>query len=144
MSTQPFAGGKNQKAPYSTTHLRVPQPIKEELEKLATTYKFAIKIGGDSVALDFKNQLRKFAGKYEIFTEEPHQETMLVTMDKYQELLMELDRAREIIKNLENERNLQEYHARDAVKILQPALKLKPNAGGAIKTAIRNALALLV
>lgn len=143
MQTQPYVGGKNQKAPYATTHLRVPQPIKEELEKLATTYKFAIKIGGDTTAIDFKNQLRKFAGKYEIFAEEPHQESQLVSMDRYQELLVELDRARELIKNLENERNLSKYHATDAIKILQPALELKANAGGAIKAAIRKALVLL-
>lgn len=143
MSDKLFAGGKNQKAPYSTTHLRVPQPIKEELERLSTTYKFAIKFGGDATALDFKNQLRKFAGKYEIFTEDPHPEVQLVTMDKYQDLLVELDRAREIIKNLENERNLREYHARDAIKILQPALQLRANAGGAIKNIIRKALVLL-
>lgn len=143
MSSQAYPGGKNQKAPYLSTHLRVPFPIKNELEKLATTYKFALKIGGDQTALDFKNQLRKFAAKYEIFNEEPLPETQMVEMAKYQELLEELDRARKLIHCLENRCNLSEYNARDAVKILEPALQLKANAGGAIKNAIRKALTML-
>lgn len=143
MHSKPYTGGKNQKAPYITTHLRVPYPIKDELEKLATTYKFAIKFGGDTTALDFKKQLRKFADKYEIFTEQPHSESQAVDIDKYEQVLQELDRARQIIDNLENERNLKEYHSRDAIKILEPALKLRANAGGAIKQAICKALVLL-
>lgn len=143
MYSKPYTGGKNQKAPYETTHLRVPLPIKDQLETLSTVYKFAIKMGGLACAGDFVSQLNKFVKKYEVFNEAPLPIVEAISQAEYENVLEELRRAKEIINQLENKADLSTYNCADAVKILQPALKLRANAGGAIKVAIRKALILL-
>jgi hypothetical protein len=41
-------GGRGKQAPYATTHLRVPVPIKEKLEAIIEDYRRAVVDGGES------------------------------------------------------------------------------------------------
>jgi nitrate/nitrite-specific signal transduction histidine kinase len=84
-------GGRGHKAPYRTTHLRVPDPIKDRLQAIIDQWREETNNG-----------------------EDPAPESK-VTMEDY-------------IK---------------AIKILENSLTLKANAGGKIKTEIREALAIL-
>lgn len=46
--SDPTKGGRGQKAPYQTTHYRIPEPIKPVVEQLATAYKRLIANGVDT------------------------------------------------------------------------------------------------
>ena len=46
--SDPTKGGRGQKAPYQTTHYRIPEPIKPVVEQLATAYKRLIANGADT------------------------------------------------------------------------------------------------
>jgi hypothetical protein len=45
--SSPGKGGRGKQAPYSTTHCRVPEPIKESIERFATAYRI-LSFDGDS------------------------------------------------------------------------------------------------
>lgn len=47
-------GGRGHKAPYETTHIRVPVPIKEEVDKLVNKYKECV-LQGDKVDINFSS-----------------------------------------------------------------------------------------
>lgn len=57
--TQGFVGGRGKKAPYITTHVRVPEPIKSHIESLISEYKNAVLDGTDQGFLDSLNQLER-------------------------------------------------------------------------------------
>jgi hypothetical protein len=57
-----WKGGRGVKAPYETTHVRIPTPIKSKVEELSNTYKNGIEldlvISKDSAINEAKNILR--------------------------------------------------------------------------------------
>lgn len=103
MSEKALKLGRGQKAPYETTHYRIPKPIKPIVEQISEDYKRSIFAGEDSEEI-----IKKISRSLE--DKEP------------------------AIGGIELER---------AVALLTEALTLKPQAGGAIKAKIREALVLL-
>ena len=57
-----WKGGRGVKAPYETTHVRIPTPIKSKVEKLSNAYKDGIELdlvsSKDSAINEAKNILR--------------------------------------------------------------------------------------
>lgn len=49
--SDPTKGGRGQKAPYQTTHYRIPEPIKPVVEQLATAYKRLVANGANTESL---------------------------------------------------------------------------------------------
>lgn len=49
-----LVGGRGHKAPYETTHLRVPVPLKGDVEKLIEAYRAQV-LGGEDIRLPYKN-----------------------------------------------------------------------------------------
>jgi hypothetical protein len=84
-------GGRGQRAPYKTTHLRVPEPIKDDLQRLIDQWRDKYMQGENSQLIPEQSQV-------------------------------DLSRA---------------------IELLGEGLTLKPNAGGAIKGKIREAMAVL-
>ena len=56
-------GGRGKKAPYQTTHYRIPEPIKELVESLASQYRDYV-FEGDTVTFDNKNLLPRVPAIY--------------------------------------------------------------------------------
>ncbi len=51
MTTQFEKGGKGKKAPYTSTHARIPEPTKEAIEVLTREWKLALEQGKDAESL---------------------------------------------------------------------------------------------
>jgi len=120
--------GRGQKAPYETTHYRIPKPIKPMVERIAEEYKQCLFAGGDE-----EEFLKKMSQSLE--EEKPAQDVEELKREVYQ-LKLSLKAARERSDEVELE-------GLRAATILKEALKLKPQAGGAIKQEIRKALQLI-
>lgn len=120
--TNPGKGGRGKRAPYKTIHYRIPSPIKPVVEMLATTYRMLIGSEADPDGEKLLTQVKDSIASASYPSDESELET----------LQMKLAEAQEILKQLERERER-------AINILVPALKVKSNAGGKIKDAIRQA-----
>lgn len=61
------AGGRGHKAPYKTTHQRVPEPVKPVLEKIIKAYRIAYAEGSeekaDNVLVDIEEAIDKAVNK---------------------------------------------------------------------------------
>jgi hypothetical protein len=101
-------GGRGKKAPYETTHYRIPEPIKPVVEAIADRYRF-----------------------------------LVITEDASAGERM-LDRVQEVVTPKGGTKLLSNTDRRKAISLLEEALTLKANAGGAIKEKIRAALYYLV
>ena len=97
-------GGRGKKAPYETTHYRIPEPIKPVVEMMADRYRFLVITEDASVG-----------------------ERML-------------DQVQEAVISKGGTKLLSDADRRKVISLLEEALKLKANAGGAIKEKIRMAL----
>lgn len=138
--TKVFPGGTNNFAPYETTLIRIPKPIKAQLERISTIYKFACKWQDQKVEDDFIASLKRFVNRYHTFNEQPLPEADLVSQEQHQYALDEIERLGRQIAHLENVCDIQADNQRAATLMLESALKLKANSGGAIKTEIKKAL----
>ena len=140
-------GGRGKRAPYQTTMYRIPAPLKPTVENLAASYRdivgdfenpedpelvaAAISViapGINSVEMEAELSLVK-QQKLEI------SKKLVALTEKYNELREQLETDGIEHTQVGNEQ---------ATNILQQALILKPNAGGAIKEEIRKALKLLL
>jgi len=111
-------GGRGYKAPYETHQIRVPDPIAPQVHSLIERYQDYLATGSNP-------------------TNPPQ---LLDTNKPVDNLFAQLrEELRCLKKKLETADNLKS----EAVGILQEALKLKANAGGAIKKEIEKALTLL-
>lgn len=104
-------GGRGHKAPYLTTNVRVPVPVKHIVEEVSERYRK--RLGEGMIQPVFQDNRDEY----------------LLPESTTQNPFTTLDGA---VKSLD-----------DAVEVLEAALKLKSNAGGAIKEEIRKALSLL-
>lgn len=55
-----WRGGAGVKAPYETTHVRIPAPIKEQVEQLSKAYKERVLQGEEQATLPDDDQLMSF------------------------------------------------------------------------------------
>lgn len=95
-----WKGGPGHKAPYRTTHVRVPEPIKAAVQEMCDDFKRGALIDAPAT----------------------------VSADRHSDLPAE---------------PLPAVDYSEAIAILEKALTLKANAGGAIKKKIREAIAIL-
>ena len=103
-------GGRGKVAPYTTRHIRVPEPISSQVDELIELYQNYLEQGGST------NVPPKFVIHKPVNNFEEEQEKLVNKFidDKEQIVLM-----------------------------LEEALKLRANAGGAIKEKIREVLQIL-
>lgn len=111
-------GGRGYKAPYETHQIRVPDPIAEQVHLLIEKYQEFIEEGGNAVEppefLQNQNTDNKVVDNFKILVEQYYAQ-----IEEYN-------------------KNIQE-----ALSILEGALKLKANSGGAIKREIEKSIKLL-
>lgn len=143
MSDNPYKGGRNHKAPYNTTLVRVPLEIKDALENIIGLYKRAYKSEANKVRLDLVESLkgfsRLFLESHSILVDSKN----YVSIDKYNAVLKELENANHELAFLDSLKEELEDNCKRCTIILEAALNLKPNAGGAIKKEIRKAIIVL-
>lgn len=143
MTDTPFKGGKNNFAPYNTTHLRVPLEIKDSLQNIIDLYKRAYKLEADNFRLDLVSSLKGFSriflGSHGVLVDSRD----CVTIEKHTEVLKKLEEANRKIALLTPLEGSSRDACNQAREILASALDLRANAGGAIKKEIRKAIALL-
>lgn len=120
--SNPGKGGRSKRAPYETTHYRIPLPIKPVVESLATAYRMVVESDTDP---DGKKLLNKVQSSIVSATD-------LNDESELERLRLKLQQAQEKVEQLERER-------KTALNILVIALKEKANAGGKIKAAIKQA-----
>jgi hypothetical protein len=120
--------GRGQKAPYETTHYRIPKPIKPLVERIAEEYKQCLFAGGDE-----QEFLKKMSQSLE--EEKPAQDV--------KELKKEIVQLSRFLSGERQRADEAVAEGLRAATILKEALKLKPQAGGAIKQEIRKALQLI-
>ena len=141
--TDTLRGGKNNPAPYEITHIRVPLPLKEVLKKAIGIYTKAM-IQNDSVgATDLRLDLEKFLKGFVNYYGSTYNENKLISIDETIELREKLVKNQETIAALEQERDILRENSRSTITLLENALKLRANSGGAIKQEIKKALSLI-
>lgn len=143
MTDNPFKGGKNNFAPYSTTHLRVPLEIKDSLQNVIDLYKRAYKLEADKFRLDLVSSLKEFSSLFLKSHGVLVDSSSHVPIEKHIEALNELQEAKLKIALLAPLKGSSRDSCNEAREILTSALDLRANAGGAIKKEIRKAIALL-
>lgn len=137
---KPYAGGYNDPAPYKTTHLRVPVPIKPYLEKLSVTYKFAVRMQDQVIIDKFVNSLKRFASNYKPVDEEPFEDSTESIHAANKQLQDDIVLLQNTITHLQDRINIMEYNNREARAILQESLKLKQIRATAVKKQVEEAL----
>lgn len=120
--TNPGKGGRGKRAPYETIHYRIPSPIKPVVEMLATAYRMVVGSEADPDGEKLLNQVKDSIASASYPNDKSELEKLRLKLIESQELLKQLERERE-----------------KAINILVPALKIKSNAGGKIKDAIKQA-----
>jgi len=114
-------GGRGYKAPYETHQIRVPDPIANQVHKLIENYQEHINNEGNpNKPPEFIND-DKLVNRF---------------MDEVETLQKSNSELLEKIQNINTNKN-------KAIDLLKQSLKLKANAGGAIKKEIEKALSLL-
>jgi hypothetical protein len=110
----PGKGGRGKQAPYSTTHCRVPEPIKESIERFAAAYRI-LSFDGDSEGC--RNLIKSVDDATASLGE---------AEEEIKRLKLELSLAKTKIEVLENEREFaitnlltayDDFGSRDGVKL---------------------------
>lgn len=143
MSVHPFKGGRSVKAPYQQTHLRIPLPIKDSIEKIVSTYRFAVRIGEQSVIDSFIQNLKIAASNYKPLDIAESSNNTFISQQEYEKALQKIERLEAILAIKDEFLIASSKRQCIALELLLESLSLKPNAGGAIKNEIRKAIKLL-
>lgn len=140
MADSIFKGGRGQKAPYISTHVRIPDVIKPSIVKFANTYRMIIEKGDQQGAYVFSKYLETIAEGLMIINGVLRNAYRVVAYEDFKQADTKYREARAIADI--NYEELQALRCKvSAAKILlTDSLALKPNAGGAIKTEIKKAL----
>lgn len=141
--TDTLRGGKNNKAPYEITHIRVPLPLKEVLKKAIGIYTKAVIQNDSPGATDFRYEVEKFLNGFVSRYGCTYNKNTLITIDDSIELREAVVKNAETIAALEQERDILRENSRSAIALLEGALKLRANHGGVIKQEIKKALLLI-
>lgn len=155
-----FKGGRGKKAPYATEMRRIPSPIKELVERLSSEYKSLVQEYyypederllqrvSEILAGNFLDQIQELTA----VRDELHSKNSKLEEEnaRLRSLMAELSiTIKELIKKAETERQSTSQPGSSmitdpkAIMLLREALKLRANAGGAIKRKIEHALARL-
>lgn len=140
MTDSIFKGGRGQKAPYISTHLRVPEKIKTSLQKIIDVYKRAYQLNADDLILRLEASLVEYANNFSPQYNSLVDSKSFVPFEKYRMVLYALDKATQDLKCMEACNKQAESDIAIAVSLLEDACTLKSNAGGAIKKEIRKAI----
>lgn len=141
MSNSFFPGGRHKTAPYDSTHIRIPKPLKSQFQKIAEIYKSLLAHRSEIGLGNFNLQLDKFVEGHNPMFGVTNDDFKIVSTNQYEELKTLYDLASAHKQRLIKEQESFELQKRQAVGILKDSLKLKANAGGAIKGEIKKALA---
>lgn len=153
MSSDLAKGGRGKRAPYESTHYRLPVPLKPIAEEMAANYRELVSEYSDpqDPAL-----IAAVLGAIAPSTKELEQDldvsrdqlwrmqeyannlagTVAENLKQYQQMQSELEELQQRVEKFKG--------VNQAIAILTEALKLRANSGGAIKEQIREALLLLV
>lgn len=143
MSGSPYKGGRDGKAPYRSTHVRVPDDIKKTLQGFADIYRVICALNDQSGLDQFKADLKKFLDCFLVMEGKLYVSAKLVNEETELWIQKEFRRLQEQCNAWENLHKEQLANQQKSKYLLIAALSLKSNAGGAIKTEIRKAIALL-
>lgn len=143
MADSPFKGGRNNKAPYETTHLRVPTGIKFSVTRVIDIYKRSLQDTYVLSSVDFLENLRKFIDGYMFCSGSLANANRVVAVEEILRLEEALKSAEALIEHQHVELEESAWKLQASSMYLKDALLLKPNAGGAIKKEIRKALTYL-
>lgn len=140
MASNPFPGGRSKSAPYKSTHIRVPDTIKDKLSKIADIYRALLAKNSGSSLGNFDLHLDKFIEGANPIYGVTTDDFKLVSTRQYEDLQALYQAAIAKNKELRRENESRARRQKFAIALLTEALKLKPNAGGAIKKEIQKAI----
>lgn len=140
MSTTPYKGGRNHKAPYKTSHIRVPGEIKSTLQGFTDIYKVICALKDDDGLQTFKRDLKKFLDCFLVMEAKLYCNAKLVDEETELWIQKEFRRHQEQAYAWEHLHKEELERQKKVKEILTDALSLKANCGGAIKAQIRKAI----
>lgn len=140
MASNPFPGGRHKTAPYKSTHLRVPEPIKAQLQKVVDIYKILTARRSEIGLGNFDLQLNKFIEGHNPLYGVTSDDFKLVDTRQFDELRSLYDALVKKNERLREQTDSEALKQKTAIATLTKALELKPNAGGAIKKEIKKAI----
>lgn len=138
-----FKGGRNNPAPYNSTHIRVPLEIKDALENIIALYKRSYNLQATQFRVDLVSSLKNFSQTFLGARSTLVDSKEFIPLEKYKELE---DKFRQANSDAAFQESLNEElidNANTAKAILESCCNLKANSGGAIKKEIRKAIAAL-
>jgi hypothetical protein len=141
MQSNPYKGGKNNKAPYKSTHIRVPEDIKITLQGFADIYRVVCALNDPDGLELFTTDLKKFLDCFLVIDSKLCVNCKLVNEQTELWIQKEFRRHQERSNAWENLCYEQLANQKRVQDLLTNALSLKSNAGGAIKKEIRKAIA---
>ncbi len=143
MTDSPYKGGRSNFAPYKSTHIRIPQPLKRVFVVASDLYKKACNADDPLSALTFTNKLDTYIKKFRfdsgVFTDE-NQFRNPEEIEALKEQIDYLKRETAFQTSLIEELNENKVRCKG---ILNESLNLGSNVGGKIKKEIRKAIAFL-
>ncbi len=123
-------GGRGCTAPYKTHQVRIPDPIKPQVHELIERYqKYLAENGAPLTPPSFLDL------PVEIDSSSEHDEVKKLRTEK-KEMEQAFKAVNKFIEDSEKLKN-------QAISVLQESVKLKANAGGAIKKEVQKAIELL-
>ena len=136
-------GGRGNYLPYKVTHIRVPKPLKDSLERLVVIYKFTIMSGDQGNTNSFRSKLIEFIDNFP-----PNCDQLKIDFELKEKAStaiseLALKSSSKTIAALEQERDILRENSKAAIALLKSSLKLRANSGGAIKQEIHKALLLI-
>jgi hypothetical protein len=140
MTSNSFPGGRAKKAPYLSTHIRVPDTIKTKLGQVVDIYKKLL-AGDHQIGLaNFDIALDKFVEGCNPLYGVTADDFRLVDARQYDDLNVLYNAMLSKSKALKSEIETLEFRKKEAARILRSSLKLRANSGGAIKREVEKAL----
>lgn len=143
MTDTPYKGGRNRKAPYRSTHIRVPEDIKSSLQSFADIYRVICALNDNDGLQTFKTDLKKFVDCFVVIEAKLYCNAKLVNEETELWIQSQFKLKHEQLNAWENLFNEQVEKEKKAEELLVAALTLKSNSGGAIKKEIKKAIELL-
>lgn len=164
---EPWKGGKGKKAPYETTHQRIPQPIHRAVQMFSDRFKQLVAAGvtdpsgehlikrvedaicADALKPDTRYKKEQIPGNGYNEDLEKSDEELEKLREENSQLRSQLNNQVKLAGEWYEKAKALELESRqmvadpEVITILNEALKLKANAGGAIKKKIEKVLDLL-
>ena len=143
MVDNPFKGGRTNKAPYKTSHVRTPVPVQPLIQKVVDLYKIACASGDVFAPNEFINDLAYTLSGYRSWAGSLVRDNKTISLDEHYATKKEIEKLTEEVDRLKMQIHFHKAARQDIKAYLDEACKLKPNAGGAIKKKIREVIEIL-